>query len=367
MSTLTTLSDTPRSTSSQESADGLMLLEELVGAMTSPCGQLVALASPSATPAPVAALTTSATSGPICVGSLKSADLQSSLASRLQARLQNRGSTLYNMKWSSWTMPSGLLRSRLRASVPRTSVTGCIGWVTPTTRDHKDTPGMTALRDGKERIDQLPRQAYQAGWGTPTSTDALRHPSLNFTTKNLTLNHGSLLAAWPTPTANSTTGAGSTGRAGGLNIQTAAQLAGYPTPTANVKNQPETKRGLENLSGLIKLAAWPTPTCQSPNSLRGKGQDPMKRKEQGHAVNLTDAVNFVELSQPVRLTASGQILIGSFAAMESGGQLSPAHSRWLMGLPPEWCACAPTAIASTSSKPKSSSKRSRTPKRHPLV
>jgi hypothetical protein len=34
------------------------------------------------------------------------------------------------------------------------------GWTTPTTRDHKDTPGMTALRDGKERNDQLPRQAY---------------------------------------------------------------------------------------------------------------------------------------------------------------------------------------------------------------
>ncbi|HEI1835114.1 TPA: hypothetical protein SII06_002849 [Escherichia coli] len=37
------------------------------------------------------------------------------------------------------------------------------GWVTPTTRDWKDTSGMTAQRDGKERLDQLPRQAYTAG------------------------------------------------------------------------------------------------------------------------------------------------------------------------------------------------------------
>lgn len=37
------------------------------------------------------------------------------------------------------------------------------GWVTPTTRDWKDTSGMTAQRDGKERLDQMPRQAYTAG------------------------------------------------------------------------------------------------------------------------------------------------------------------------------------------------------------
>lgn len=37
------------------------------------------------------------------------------------------------------------------------------GWVTPTSRDWKDSAGMTAQRDGKERLDQLPRQAYICG------------------------------------------------------------------------------------------------------------------------------------------------------------------------------------------------------------
>ena len=128
---------------------------------------------------------------------------------------------------------------------------------------------------------------------------------------------------WPTPTKSNGDG---------------GQIAKDCSPTGRRSNG---TKATVSLNQIAQLTGWPTPTCQSPSSLRGNGQDPEKRKDQGHAVNLTDAVRYAIHDQPARLTADGRMLIGSFAGMGSGGQLNPAHSRWLMGLPPEWDDCAP--------------------------
>jgi hypothetical protein len=98
------------------------------------------------------------------------------------------------------------------------------------------------------------------------------------------------------------------------------------------------------------LAGWPTPMAGTPaqNGNNAAGNNDSLRKT-------IDVVT--QMSQPIRLTATGETLIGSSAGMESGGQLDPAHSRWLMRVPPAWDACAPTETPSTLRKRQLSSAR----------
>jgi len=250
MSLQTICAATPSVTSSPVSVSGHTLYDELVGTIPVQSGPAPAPANLSPRQARKQGLLTNDTFGQILPGSSASAALQSSLESRLRARLSSLGSTLYKLTWKPWVTPSGPSRFRLRASVRRTSATASSGW--------------------------------PKGWPTPKACDARGTGGLRPSKVNEELTNAAALAGWPTPTVSN-------------------DRTGNPDSAMSMIRQDGTK-------------------------VQQRLQD------------------FATIAVPLRLTVSGEMLTGSSAGMESGGQLNPALSRWLMGLPPAWDDCAPKTL-----------------------
>ena len=131
----------------------------------------------------------------------------------------------------------------------------------------------------------------------------------------------------------------------GKPLSAVALLAGWATPRANDAQKrgmlaPDIRNGLPMQA---QMAGWATPNCPRRNDSENTvGRWYPSKKQRG-------------LDYQAVLAESPDLSNGSLALTASIGQLNPAHSRWLMGLPRAWDACAPTATRSTRRQPPRSS------------
>lgn len=305
--------DTTSATSSPALADGRSPSDSPAGQMTDLFGQALAPASPSAPPARARRPMTNATCGLAGFLSSPSGALQSSLESRLRRQLDGAGSMLFSLTWKQKATPAGRPYFQLAASGLRTSGPGPGSW--PTTKANDGVRGGQAKRAGGRRSNLL---------------DTV------------------MIASWPTPVVpnggrtTNTTKKRADGKTGQVVLDALVRTVMSPWPTATSrdwKSSASNQHGINArpLNEVARLASWGTPRVTA----NGNHGSP-KRATDGRA-RLEDQVH-------------GAISTGSPAPTEKRGQLNPAHSRWLMGYPAAWDACAPTATRSSRKSRPSSSK-----------
>lgn len=200
------------------------------------------------------------------------------------------GSTLFAMTWKDKATPSGRLVSLLRASAPRTSGKGCGSWPTPNAGPQND---------------------QDSTWQERRAVAKAKHGNNGF---GLTLVDAVTLTGWATPAARDWKSESATDEFNekrwdhprGKPLSAQATLAGGKTPNA--------------------------PRAHDSDNTAGGGYSSKKQQD---------------LPDQTVLVVGGEVLNGSTVPARSTGQLNPAFSRWLMGLPAEWDDCAPTVTRSS--------------------
>lgn len=196
---------------------------------------------------------------------------------------------------------------------------------------------------------------------------------------------GDVVTLLPTPTQNMTTGPGRQGRAGGMNLQTAAVTL-LPTPTArdmkdrgNFTEKADRRRSLPHRIRAMEVAAQNPKLLPTPRESDGPKGGPGMRGSSGDRMMPSWAVDHASswgeytaaiarwetiLGRPAPApTQHSHSWLKMIARRRSGGdprpagyrgslaprpQLAPRFVEWMMGLPEGWVTDVPTIAAKPS-------------------
>ena len=302
-----TLLDLFSVTSSRGSASGPSPCEAQDGPTNAPCGPALVRVNLSARQAKEAGLLTSGTYGPHGSISFENAGLARYLESKWRAKMASHGSTLFALTCKERVTPAGAAIFALRASARRISDNGYSSWPTPMA-------------------------------GSPASETYNEAGNSDYSRKTVAL------ASWPTPKASDCQGGRTTETAGGGNahLDRDVRLASWATPKSHTVTGAASRaeNHKSRLEDQVFLSSWATPAHRDCRYANAESYAERGGGSKGEQLN-NQVVHLTQVNGPARLTAIGILLTGSSAQTESGGQLSPSMSRWLMGLPPIWDQAAP--------------------------